>query len=1170
MANEFKVKNGLIVDLGGATITGSVIATGGFTGSLQGTASWATNALTASFLSGSIASASYADTASYVLNSVSSSYALTASFALNGGSGATFPYTGSAIISGSLTVTGSTYISSSNNTQLQVGNNLLFVSGSGRIGIGTTTPAYKLEVVDSTATYVAQFRGSNSSYVVSGDTSLAGESGFNSRNSSGQMFLSVSASIVSLTATSGANTITFSTGGTEKMRIGSSGNVGIGTTGSYKLQVDGTIATGIAGSTDGTIRIERAGGGTGLAILGSTGSFIGAGGYPVYEPYNFATADHNFNIGHPSAGNYNWYVGANTTLNLNTQLMRLTRGGNLLIGTTTDSARLAVKGSGTTSATTALRVENSNASASLTILDDRSATFYNGLTITGSLSMTGSIFTSGYIGYPNNSRYLQFNDADNLVRLQGFNGIRLMTYDTTGYTDVIKIDGNVVNRTVQVTGSLNVSGSITGSLQGTASFATSASQAITASYILNAVSSSFAILAQTSNTASYVVTAQTASYVLQAVSASFSTLSQTANTASYVTTAQTASYVLNAVSASRATSSSFALTASNLSPAISNDSDTRITTANGDGTLNAESLLTFDGTKLSILYQSGDEGGEILLNKSVTNNSLTGSGITVDSFQNKIRFFEQGGAARGAYIDLTACAGGVGTNLLTGGGGATFNGGTNVDNRLITATGTTPELNGEGNLTFNGSTLAVTGNVTATSITSSFTGSLVGTLTGTASFADRATSASRADTASFVTTAQTASYVLQAVSASFATSASQAINAQTASFAPNYVLNSATSSFVQNSQTSSFVQNSQTSSMSVATASFALRASGSLTGSLLGTASFATSASQAITASYILQAVSASFATLARTADTASFLPVGTYNITSSWAVSASQAITASRATSASYALSASFAPQVATFPYTGSAIISGSLVITGSLQVGVPSANNPTIDSTVGTLGRGALISVDWINTQLNDQSAATSVDWTNRGLYDSSGANISIDWENRTLSETTNTYVALEYSSNAYLNSQLYYRNIIPGAVQRSVADALSYGGQTIQATVDASVLNYNLVFLDTNGTWYPSKNDSATRATKMQGICVDTASGYVLLEGDIGVSDDNSSGAYVIGADHGLPVYIDASTGWMTTTTPSSGFIRIVGHIYQQSTTDTNWWAMKFRPSNDWYEI
>lgn len=48
-----------------------------------------------------------------------------------------------------------------------------------------------------------------------------------------------------------------------------------------------------------------------------------------------------------------------------------------------------------------------------------------------------------------------------------------------------------------------------------------------------------------------------------------------------------------------------------------------------------------------------------------------------------------------------------------GGGGSTFQAGTNVDNRLITATGTTPELNGEAGLTFDGKALAVTGEVTA-------------------------------------------------------------------------------------------------------------------------------------------------------------------------------------------------------------------------------------------------------------------------------------------------------------------------------------------------------------------------------------------------------------------------------------------------------------------------
>lgn len=64
---------------GSLVVSGSITATGGFTGSLFGTAS----------------------------NSISSSYALTASYALNAGAGAGFPFSGSAVITGSLLVSGS-------------------------------------------------------------------------------------------------------------------------------------------------------------------------------------------------------------------------------------------------------------------------------------------------------------------------------------------------------------------------------------------------------------------------------------------------------------------------------------------------------------------------------------------------------------------------------------------------------------------------------------------------------------------------------------------------------------------------------------------------------------------------------------------------------------------------------------------------------------------------------------------------------------------------------------------------------------------------------------------------------------------------------------------------------------------------------------------------------
>jgi hypothetical protein len=74
--------------------------------------------------------------------------------------------------------------------------------------------------------------------------------------------------------------------------------------------------------------------------------------------------------------------------------------------------------------------------------------------------------------------------------------------------------------------------------------------------------------------------------------------------------------------------------------------------------------VTGDATiagKLSVTASSGDEGGEILLAKPATNTNLVGTGVTVDVFQNKLRFFEQGGDARGYYVDITGGGGGAST-----------------------------------------------------------------------------------------------------------------------------------------------------------------------------------------------------------------------------------------------------------------------------------------------------------------------------------------------------------------------------------------------------------------------------------------------------------------------------------------------------------------------------
>ena len=39
---------------------------------------------------------------------------------------------------------------------------------------------------------------------------------------------------------------------------------------------------------------------------------------------------------------------------------------------------------------------------------------------------------------------------------------------------------------------------------------------------------------------------------------------------------------------------------------------------------------------------------------------------------------------------------------------------------------------------------------------------------------------------------------------------------------------------------------------------------------------------------------------------------------------------------------------------------------------------------------------------------------------------------------------------------------------------------------------------------------------------------------------------------------------------TTGVRSGYVRVIGHMYYNNPTNTDFWIMKFRPSNDWYKI
>jgi hypothetical protein len=138
-----------------------------------------------------------------------------------------------------------------------------------------------------------------------------------------------------------------------------------------------------------------------------------------------------------------------------------------------------------------------------------------------------------------------------------------------------------------------------------------------------------------------------------------------------------------------------------------------------------ESNAVFNGevetTKLKVTSAGGDEGGEILLGKPATNTTLAGIGVTVDVYQNRLRFFEQGGDARGYYIDITGGGSGASTNLVGTGGGGT------ASNSFATIS-----VSGQDNVAADSSTdiltliagtnVSITTNATADSITINSTG----------------------------------------------------------------------------------------------------------------------------------------------------------------------------------------------------------------------------------------------------------------------------------------------------------------------------------------------------------------------------------------------------------------------------------------------------------------
>ncbi len=113
---------------------------------------------------------------------------------------------------------------------------------------------------------------------------------------------------------------------------------------------------------------------------------------------------------------------------------------------------------------------------------------------------------------------------------------------------------------------------------------------------------------------------------------------------------------------------------------VSINSNTEVT-----GSIKSTSYITAE-TNLVSNFSSGDEGGEINLNKPVTNTTLS-SGITIDVWRDRVRIFESGGTNRGGFFNIAGLSTGAGTNFLGTAETASFVEYTNVANKPTLVSG---------------------------------------------------------------------------------------------------------------------------------------------------------------------------------------------------------------------------------------------------------------------------------------------------------------------------------------------------------------------------------------------------------------------------------------------------------------------------------------------------